>query len=435
TTTQRGSQAVHADWINDVVAVNDGKTAVTASSDMTVRAWTPGSRVQTVGSHMDYVKALAYSAGRGTVVSGGLDRQIREWDIGEARTGPVCALHGVSNVSSVYTLACNAQGLVVSGSPETVVRLWDLRAGRQVTTLSGHTDHIRAVLLSADSELVLSGSSDTTVKLWSMRMRRCLSTYTQHSDSVWALCSTHVRFHTFHSASRDGLVTKTAGDMCIAVAKEPYGVVKLAAAGDAFVWTATKGPHLNRWRDVSVHEMQSAEHSASLISVGQGRAPDEQAGHRRNRTLDSVANHVRPLSSASGVAVSPVIIAMQAEQARRNTDREEQFYDAHSRPDSGDENQDGAASISAVLAARSDCQLGEGAGNPPESTKAPANMLGPIVIPNGTSRPAEAGAVRSPVSLVESGSLTALIETESVAPVRVEPDETIHGRHGLHRHR
>ncbi|KAJ2472879.1 hypothetical protein IWW56_006071, partial [Coemansia sp. RSA 2131] len=265
-TTQRGEQTVHADWVNDIVAVNGGQTAVTASSDMTVRAWTPGSQAHTLGSHMDYVKALAYSAGRGTVVSGGLDRQIREWDIREARSGPVCALHGVENASSVYTLACNGQSLVVSGSPETVVRVWDLRAGMQVTTLSGHTDHIRAVLLSADSELILSGSSDATVKLWSMRMRRCLSTFTQHNDSVWALCSTHAQFRTFHSASRDGMVAKTASDTCIAVAKEPHGVVKLVANG-MYVWTATKGPHLNRWRDVDV--MQS-EYNGSVLDAGQG---------------------------------------------------------------------------------------------------------------------------------------------------------------------
>ncbi|KAJ2501530.1 hypothetical protein GGH96_001851 [Coemansia sp. RSA 1972] len=412
-TTQRAAQAVHADWVNDVVAVNGGRTAVTASSDMTVRVWTPGSQAQTIGSHMDYVKALAYSEGRNTVVSGGLDRQIREWDIRESRSGPVCALNGVENASSVYTLACNSQGLVVSGSPETMVRVWDLRAGQQVTTLSGHTDHIRAVLLSADSELILSGSSDATVKMWSMRMRRCLSTYTQHTDSVWALCSTHAQFQTFHSASRDGMVAKTMGDTCVAVAKEPHGVVKLVA-NDMFVWTATKGPHLNRWRDVDV--VQVAEHSGSVLDAGQGRA------------VDAIANHTRSISASLAVT----------EQTRRNTDRDDQFYDAQSQP--GSDEQRDVASISAVLA---------NSGNRPE-----ANLTEPTDNQSNAIQPIEPGlmiltalhidaaspglAEAQPVvpALAEAQPVVpALAEAQPVAPARAEPEETIFGRHGLHRHR
>ncbi|PIA13383.1 WD40 repeat-like protein, partial [Coemansia reversa NRRL 1564] len=202
----------HSDWVNDIVVANAGQTVVSASSDQAVRAWSPfrpDEQAQAVGAHADYVKALAYSEHREMVISGGLDRQIKLWDVGQGRpsNGPICSLQEFGNASpssSVYALACNKQGsLVVSGSPENIVRVWDTRAGRQLTTLPGHTDHIRAVLLSDDTELVLSGSSDTTVKLWSMRMRRCLSTYSQHSNSVWSLHSTHPRFQTFYSASRD----------------------------------------------------------------------------------------------------------------------------------------------------------------------------------------------------------------------------------------
>ncbi|KAJ2520966.1 hypothetical protein H4217_001703 [Coemansia sp. RSA 1939] len=321
-TSLLASHAMHSDWVNDIVLVNGSRTVVSASSDLTVRAWAPlgsNSRPSTIGSHLDYVKALAYSEHRQMVISGGLDRKIKLWDIGEGRPSdsPIYALQELGDAStslSVYALACNPQGtLVVSGSPEKFIRIWDTRAAKQLTTLSGHTDHIRSVLLSTDSELVLSGSSDTTVKLWSMRMRRCLSTYSHHSNSVWSLHSTHPRFQTFYSASRDGLVAKTIGAgmhseegpptrptslapapwstatttaiaaaakttmplmarheaspsaiedalsgtgvVCVAVAKESHGVVKLVAADDAYIWTATKGPALNRWADVSIRKL------------------------------------------------------------------------------------------------------------------------------------------------------------------------------------
>lgn len=38
-----------------------------------------------------------------------------------------------------------------------VIRLWDLRSGGVVARLTGHSDNIRALLLSADKELVGDG--------------------------------------------------------------------------------------------------------------------------------------------------------------------------------------------------------------------------------------------------------------------------------------
>ncbi|KAI9501869.1 WD40-repeat-containing domain protein, partial [Coemansia spiralis] len=310
-TALRASRTMHSNWVNDIVLLNGSKTVVSASSDLTVRAWAPhcpDERPYTIGSHMDYVKALAYSEHRQMVISGGLDRKIKLWDVGEGRhsSGPICALQefGDASVSSsVYTLACNTQGtLVVSGSPEKFIRIWDTRAGRQLTTLSGHTDHIRAVLLSADSELVLSGSSDTTVKLWSMRMRRCLSTYSHHTDSVWSLYTSHPRFQTFYSASRDGLVAKTVGAgmhadewmstnpgvVCVAVAKEPQGVVKLVAADDAYIWTATKGTGLNRWLDVSIRAHHESRQCG--VSSTSHQPYSMQAQPRLNSTASALQN-------------------------------------------------------------------------------------------------------------------------------------------------
>ncbi|KAJ2851403.1 hypothetical protein IWW36_001170 [Coemansia brasiliensis] len=435
-TVQRASHQVHADWINDVVAVNGGRTAITASSDQTVQAWTPGARPHLVGSHMDYVKALAYSEHRNSVISGGLDRQIRVWDVAETRSGPICALGGMSGALSVYTLACNVQGsLVISGSPEKTIRVWDIRDGRPLTALTGHTDHIRAVLLSEDSELVLSASSDSTVKLWSMRMRRCLSTFTQHSDSVWALSSTHPRFHTFYSASRDGLVAKTVGagmgeDLvaCVAVAKESQGVVKLAALDYTYIWTATRGTRLNRWLDVDMSPQKLPEIAQqSRLDAGSGFALEsEHTGHRRNRTLDSA--HMRPMSSTSGAAVSPVIIAMQAEQVRRGAaheaDGDDQYYDAHSRPTSNGEN---PSLISEVLAT-------SGSGNQ-------AQLPAPISIPGSASKAEATTATATSHAPAETTGISKATTTapsipdlESVVPICSEPDESICGRHGLHRH-
>ena len=42
----------------------------------------------------------------------------------------------------------------MSGGPERVIRMWDPRAGKRIGKLVGHTDNIRAILLSEDSRCV-----------------------------------------------------------------------------------------------------------------------------------------------------------------------------------------------------------------------------------------------------------------------------------------
>lgn len=57
--------------------------------------------------------------------------------------------------SSVYAIAADPFGHVIaSGGPERVIRTWDPRSGKRVGKLVGHTDNIRAILISEDSRYV-----------------------------------------------------------------------------------------------------------------------------------------------------------------------------------------------------------------------------------------------------------------------------------------
>lgn len=232
---------------------------------MTIKLWRPHSDDQTIpatlGSHADYVKCLATPCDTSTwIASSGLDRRIILWDVngkgelikfqvgegGEGSEGPK---------GSAYALGTGG-GILASGGPEKVVRIWDPKSGKRITKLVGHTDNVRSILLSDDGRTMLTASSDTTIKLWSLEMRRCLHTFTMHSDSVWALHSLHPRLEVFHAGDRSGLVTKTdirgVGDIdevdCVAVYKEHHGVTKIVGVGDR-LWSATSSSSLNRWID------------------------------------------------------------------------------------------------------------------------------------------------------------------------------------------
>lgn len=49
--------------------------------------------------------------------------------------------------------------MIVSGGPERVIRMWDPRAGKRIGKLVGHTDNIRAILVSEDLRCVRSSAS------------------------------------------------------------------------------------------------------------------------------------------------------------------------------------------------------------------------------------------------------------------------------------
>lgn len=87
-TSFRESVQTHTDWVNAMVLCNMNQTIITASSDRTIRAWSPhGSEGEDlavpalIGYHTDYVRSLAFAKHPSVLFSGSLDRDISIWDI------------------------------------------------------------------------------------------------------------------------------------------------------------------------------------------------------------------------------------------------------------------------------------------------------------------------------------------------------------------
>ena len=56
----------------------------------------------------------------------------------------------------------------LTGSGDHTVRLWNIRSGKQLKALAGHTDQIDSVDISADGRRAISGSRDQTVRFWDL---------------------------------------------------------------------------------------------------------------------------------------------------------------------------------------------------------------------------------------------------------------------------
>ncbi|XP_006457085.1 hypothetical protein AGABI2DRAFT_229354 [Agaricus bisporus var. bisporus H97] len=285
---------LHHDWVNDIALCNYNQTVVSASSDGTVKAWNPHSTHNLgptqVGSHGDYVRCLAYCRGQNWVASGSFDRTVKLWDLNASPSKqPVVTLHppdATAPKTSIYALACDPYGrTIASGSPERVVRMWDPRSGKRTGKLVGHTDNIRAILISEDAKYLLTGSADASIKLWSLSSQRCLHTFTHHTDSVWSLFSDHPSLEVFYSGDRSGLVCRVDVEDCSDVSEgecivlcqdstDPErssaseGVNKIVVMDDNLLWTASNTSSVKRW-----HIPQRRAARVALAEFDGERAP------------------------------------------------------------------------------------------------------------------------------------------------------------------
>ena len=72
-----------------------------------------------------------------------------------------------------------------SGWPEgdKTLRIWDVKTGKTIHTLTGHTDNIDGMCLSDDGKTILSGSSDGTARLWDVATGKELKRFEGHKKS------------------------------------------------------------------------------------------------------------------------------------------------------------------------------------------------------------------------------------------------------------
>ncbi|KAK8721181.1 hypothetical protein OTU49_012890 [Cherax quadricarinatus] len=248
----------HTDWVNDIVLCCGGKNLISASSDTTVKVWNAhkGFCMSTLRTHKDYVKALAYARDREQVASAGLDKAIFLWDVqtltaltASNNTVTTSSLNG--NKDSIYSLAMNAPGtVIVSGSTEKQLRVWDPRTGNKLMKLKGHTDNVKALIVNRDGTQAVSGSSDGTIKLWSLGQQRCIKTIRIHEEGVWAL-QANESFTSVYSGGRDKLIYKCetrTPDKYVLLCQESAPVLKMLLTPDnSSLYVATTNSAIKCW--------------------------------------------------------------------------------------------------------------------------------------------------------------------------------------------
>ena len=294
-----GRPETFASTVSSIAFSPDGSMLVWNEWNI-IRSWdvrTGVLRYPDFGGHSGSVNSVAFSPDGGTLASGSSNTSIGLWDV-RARENKQLFYGHKGGVTSV---AFSPGGfMLASGGRDKTVRLWDARTGEHIRALSGHMDEINTVAFSHDGEMVASCSggpfpwcdnNDNTIRIWDARTGEHMHTLEGHMDAV-----TSVAFspdgNTLVSGSRDstillwefrrfatwGDIKYTAADGTMHTPELPSSITALMPVGTALLPNYPNPFHPETW--IPYQLKKSAEVTLTIYDMNGGRVRTLAVGHQ-----------------------------------------------------------------------------------------------------------------------------------------------------------
>ena len=158
----------HKGAVLDLQWSRDSRVIFSASADMTIASWDleSGLRLRKHVGHEEVINCVdASRRGSEMLLSGSDDGYIGTWDPRQKR-----AVDFIETQFPVTAVAlAEAGNEIYSGGIDNQIKVWDVRKQEIIYTISGHTDTITSLQVSPDSQVLLSHSHDSTVRTWDVR--------------------------------------------------------------------------------------------------------------------------------------------------------------------------------------------------------------------------------------------------------------------------
>lgn len=244
---------------------SDRGKLVSGSDDQTVLVWDKQTTqlLEELKGHEAQVSYVRMLSGE-RVLTAGHDGTIKMWDV---RTDTCVATVGRSSSAVLCVEYDDSTGILAAGSRDSVANIWDIRAGRQMHKLLGHTSWIRSIRMAGD--VVVTGSDDWTARMWSVSRGTCDAVLACHAGPI--LCVEY-------SVSDRGIITGSTDGLLRFWENDEGGIkcIKNATLHTSSILSVNAG---EQWLGVG-----AADNSMSLF-----HRPQERAGGGFSNTGSKIA--------------------------------------------------------------------------------------------------------------------------------------------------
>ena len=154
--------------VTTVLVTPDSKYIV-SGSDSIMKVWDFENKIETftLECHKDYIRGLTCTEDGKFVITGGDDGLAKLWRFDKKSPDKIYHSH-----ESIVSCLCVNENILVSGSDDKKVHIWDLNTDTIIWTFTGHGGRIFSVGLSPDNHFAFSSSDDCTIRKLSILEKR-----------------------------------------------------------------------------------------------------------------------------------------------------------------------------------------------------------------------------------------------------------------------
>lgn len=285
--SQRGSElkATLTGHTRAIRAISSDKSrVVSGSDDQCVFVWDKQTSgvLEELKGHDAQVSCVKMLSGE-RVLTASHDGSVKMWDV---RTDTCVATVGRASSAILCMEYDDNTGILAAGGRDAIGNIWDIRAGRQMQKLLGHTKWIRSLRMVGDT--IITGSDDWTARVWSVSDGHCDAVLACHAGPITSVeyCASDKGIIT---GSEDGMVRLWESEeglrQCVKTVSIHSSAILSIKAGDQ--WLAIGAA------DNSMSLFHRLEQRPGVL-VGRG---DRMAGWQLYRTPQRSAAVVRCVAS------------------------------------------------------------------------------------------------------------------------------------------